>query len=256
MGYHLAWNFHSLELAVTLGCSLFLQSPNHSLITAPSPQDDAVVAAIQDDTSAVAITISAPRDNSLPTAVPPSRGDLSTSSSLLDGIDDSWPSWFKNGFVPLKGAKLGEKWESLLAKYVSIEAWAGFISPKGAAHAFGVDKHPAEVEWWIACARKPKPVVKDVMKLQDSFWAWWKGLQPQWREASKVDSPLMNAHRYPQRGDSGWKVLDKPGQNGFLTVVSLLCWWGQALCNGNIEMTGWHVANVEWVLTQMLSGQE
>jgi hypothetical protein len=28
----LAWNFHSLELAVTLGCSLSLQSPNLSLI--------------------------------------------------------------------------------------------------------------------------------------------------------------------------------------------------------------------------------
>src|SRR5215471_655023 len=169
-------------IAVTIPAPRDNSLPSAIAITTPSPQDDAIVAADRDDTSAVAVTIPAPCDDSVPTAVSHSPDDISTLSPVNDIDNSTWPSWFKNGFVPLKAAKLGEKWESLLVKYIGIEARAGFINLKGAAHAFGKDKRPAEVEWWIGRARKPKPVIKDVAKFEDSFWAWWKRLQLQWHD--------------------------------------------------------------------------
>jgi hypothetical protein len=176
--------------------------------------------------------------------------------SPLDGIDTStWPAWFKNGFMPLQEVKLGREWEGLLLKYINIEARAKFVSERGAMHAFSSAKRPAEVEWWIARARKPKPVIKDIAKFKDNFWSWWKGLQPKWREVGNVDGPLTSGHRcFEGPGDGDWVDLNKPGQNGFLTVVSLLCWWGHALCNGNHGMTEWRAAvdDVDWVLSKML----
>jgi hypothetical protein len=172
--------------------------------------------------------------------------------SLSVVLDDSaWPVWFRNGYGALKEAKLGEKWECLLVKYVNIEARANFVSPKGVMHALSSDKRPTEVEWWIGRARKSQPAIKNIPKFEKSFWAWWKALQPRWRDVGNIPGVLTNAHR---RGEGSWTELDKPGQNGFLTVISLLSWWGQALRDGNLGMVEWLAAadDVDWVLTQML----
>jgi len=235
--------------------------------TAPPPQIDSFDITATDSFPQNGSTVgpSPPDDYNAGAIISPSSQDDPPSDATitsLDGIDGSmWPAWFRNGFVPLREAKLGQKWESILSKYVAIEARAEFISPKGATHAFSSDKRPAKVEWWIARARKPKPVIKGIAKFTDSFWAWWKGLQPKWRGVDSVDGPLTIAHRHFQSpGEGGWMVLNKPGQNGFLTVISLLSWWGQALQDENIGMAGWEAAveDVDWVLMRMLSdgGQE
>jgi hypothetical protein len=173
-----------------------------------------------------------------------------TSSVVLD--DSAWPVWFRNGYGVLKEANLGEKWEDLLVKYVAIETQVKFINPKGAMHALSLDKCPTEVEWWIGRARKLQPAIKNIPKFETSFWAWWKALQPRWREVRDVPGVLTHAHR---QGDGDWSELDKPGQNGFLTVISLLSWWGQALRGGSLGMVEWQAAtdDVNWVLTQMLN---
>jgi hypothetical protein len=173
-----------------------------------------------------------------------------TSSVVLD--DSAWPVWFRNGYGVLKEANLGEKWEELLVKYVAIETRAKFVNPKGAMHALSSDKRPTEVEWWIGRARKLQPAIKNIPKFETSFWAWWKALQPRWREVRDVPGVLTHAHR---QGDGDWSELDKPGQNGFLTVISLLSWWGQALRGGSLGMVEWQAAadDVNWVLTQMLN---
>jgi hypothetical protein len=139
-----------------------------------------------------------------------------------------------------------------LVKYVAIETRAKFVNPKGAMHALSSDKRPTEVEWWIGRARKLQPAIKNIPKFETSFWAWWKALQPRWREVGDVPGVLTHAHR---QGDGDWSELDKPGQNGFLTVISLLSWWGQALRGGSLGMVEWQAAadDVNWVLTQMLN---
>jgi hypothetical protein len=166
-------------------------------------------------------------------------------------IDETaWPVWFRNGYHILREAKLGTKWESLLVKYVELEAWSDFVSPKGGMHALSSNKHPAEVKWWIGQACKSQLVIKDVPKFVNSFWTWWKGLQPKWQDVGQTPGMLMSIH---QQGRGSWVELDKPVQNGFLTVVSLLSWWGQ-VSHTEAETTEWLAAieDVDWVLTQML----
>jgi hypothetical protein len=192
-------------------------------------------------------------DTSTDAATSPRR-DLSASpvveTSAIEKDDSAWPDWFSNGYRPLKEADLGKKWENLLVKYVDLEARSGFASPRGIKHALTSNKRPAEVEWWIGRARKSQPVIEDVPKFAESFWSWWKGLQPMWRDVSRTPGILTSVHR---QGDGDWVELEKPGQNGFLTVMSLLSWWGQ-VSHTEAEMLEWQAAieDVDWVLTRML----
>ena len=218
---------------------------------ATSPRRDDPVSS--DGIAASASILPMAMDTSTDAATSPRR-DPSASpdveTSAIEKDDSAWPDWFSNGYRPLKEADLGKKWENLLVKYVDLEARSGFASPRGIKHALTSNKRPAEVEWWIGRARKSQPVIEDVPKFAESFWAWWKGLQPMWRDVSQTSGILTSVH---QQGDGDWVELQKPGQNGFLTVMSLLCWWGQVSCT-EAEMVEWRAAieDVDWVLAQIL----
>jgi len=52
-----------------------------------------------------------------------------------------------------------------------------------------------------------------------------------------------------------WAALDKPGQNGFLSVLAVLSWWGQSLlCDSVPTDFQWLAAcdDILWVLNSML----
>jgi hypothetical protein len=165
------------------------------------------------------------------------------------------PDWFEAALLGLKDASLGDEWEVLLQSYVDLEARSGFDNPRGTNRALGSRGRPSEVDWWIGRARKRMPTIKDPTALARSFWAWWKGLQPSWREASDVSGPLTSAHRVIN-GD--WAVLDRPGQNGFLSVLAVLSWWGRAVVvdEGSAVLLSheWReaCADVQWVMQSML----
>ena len=171
-------------------------------------------------------------------------------ASVVQMNDSAWPVWFKNGHCALRDANLSVKWESLLVKYVDLEARADFISPKGAMDALPANQCPAEVVWWIGQACKSQLMIKDIPKFVRGFWAWWKGIQPKWQDVGQTQGILTTIH---QQGEGSWVELDKPGQNGFLTVLSLLSWWGQA-SHTEAETMEWLAAveDVDWVLTEML----
>ena len=88
------------------------------------------------------------------------------------------------------------------------------------------NSRPDEVEWWISRGRKHTPCVKSSALLSEKFWAWWKGLQPKWRKTGEVSGVLTAAHQ-EVLGD--WTMLEKLGQNGFLSVLAVLSWWGEAI---------------------------
>ncbi|KAK0493684.1 hypothetical protein EDD18DRAFT_1053314, partial [Armillaria luteobubalina] len=52
------------------------------------------------------------------------------------------------------------------------------------------------------------------------FLAWWNALQPDWRRSETNALPVANYSR------SLRKALWKGGQNGLLTVLIGLMWWG------------------------------
>jgi hypothetical protein len=76
----------------------------------------------------------------------------------------------------------------------------------------------------------------------------WIALQPIWRV---ITTPLDSSTPLPSREIAGsWHELDKPGQNGFLSVIGALNWWGKACqdqCTNNVLwLTA--VTDVQWVM--------
>jgi len=126
-----------------------------------------------------------------------------------------------------------------------------FINPKRPGKAFRCDNRPPQIEWWISRARKRDPVISDISKFSVSWWSWWIGLQPSWRNIEPSVGTLGDSHRVVT-GD--WSCLDKPGLNGFLSVVTSLHWWGKAV-SGTDGVVEWlrAVKDVHWVMSCMLS---
>ncbi|PBK63604.1 hypothetical protein ARMSODRAFT_894109 [Armillaria solidipes] len=124
---------------------------------------------------------------------------------------------------------LGEGWEATLRCWTILEGRSNFEDLKGGKNTLPKVGRPDLVESWIKSARRPHPEVKaeDIMLFAEDWWGWWKAIQPEWRNTGSVRGPLNASHRVGATGD--WNVLDKPDQNGLLSVLACLAWWGETV---------------------------
>ncbi|KIY60770.1 hypothetical protein CYLTODRAFT_447940 [Cylindrobasidium torrendii FP15055 ss-10] len=60
-----------------------------------------------------------------------------------------------------------------------------------------------------------------------SFNAWWKFLQPEWREETAVEAYT----------GSDFGVLNTRGQTGWILIVACLWWWGTTLAGAEDSST-------------------
>jgi hypothetical protein len=84
-------------------------------------------------------------------------------------------------------------------------------------------------------------------EFSQSWWVWWKALQPKWRIMS--DGQLLR--QLPQ-GDETWVNTCKGGSNGFFMLILTLAWWLVAL-DGNAEENSFNLAleDTIWVIDCM-----
>ena len=156
----------------------------------------------------------------------------------------------------LSAQNLGPTFTKAIKQYVELEACNSFDI--GGIHmGFKKTSWPSEVGWWIGHACAKAPLIKDVGSFESSWWTWWKALQPSWHNAAGVDGCLDSSHRTVLAGDEGWSVMDKHGQNVFLTMLATLVWWNSGLLDKEeegINDPGWTavVEDVEWVMSQVL----
>jgi hypothetical protein len=79
------------------------------------------------------------------------------------------------------------------------------------------------------------------------FWKWWDEINPPWH---------IRVNSHPRIGGTGpWDDLHKPGQNGFLSVLQVLCWWQGLLGVEGSEEWNSAVQDVLWVLTEVLNSK-
>lgn len=81
-------------------------------------------------------------------------------------------------------------------------------------------KHrPDDLDTWASQGRsiryKPQASYKE---LSVGWWAWWKAMQPRWRDTSDLASS--------QSSSEGLVDLLVTGQSGFLEIMVVLGWWG------------------------------
>ena len=99
-------------------------------------------------------------------------------------------------------------------------------------------------------AANRQPTIDNLEAFICAFWRWWDELNPPWR--IRVNGRLEIG------GTGPWDTLHKSGQNGFLSVLQILCWWRTMLGVGRVEASeDWNsaVKDVTWVLNEVLNSK-
>ncbi|KAJ7038754.1 hypothetical protein C8F04DRAFT_912887, partial [Mycena alexandri] len=132
------------------------------------------------------------------------------------------PQWFRDCYVKVSGEVLGDEYAQLLKEYVTLEQGYGFA--KGRVALKGRVERPDEVSDWVRDGRGRTKKVRPIANLPAyaaRVRAWWDGLQPPWREKWDEGEVL-------EEEGTEWGTLASPGQNGMLSVMAALYWWGIA----------------------------
>ncbi|KDR65475.1 hypothetical protein GALMADRAFT_81806 [Galerina marginata CBS 339.88] len=146
--------------------------------------------------------------------VPATKSSKQTSSLTVVPPTNSQP-FIKDAVKMFSSGKFGEEWDAAIATWLRFEhTYAHKSSTK---IRFAANLRPVAVGDWIQRARSIK-----------------------WR---------------PAELDEGgeWDALNKPGANGWVSVIAALFFWGDAL--GDTQSVSWTraVEDVTWVLEQMCS---
>ncbi|KAH7904782.1 hypothetical protein BJ138DRAFT_1018631, partial [Hygrophoropsis aurantiaca] len=142
---------------------------------------------------------------------------------------------------------------ALLSTYVQLESEAFGTS----GSTLSSKSRPKEVLWWIARKRIPQPAPLDVDTFAQAWWTWWQLLQPEWRTVS-IPSKRKPVPPQDHRDQGDWSVLDQPGQNGLLSVIACIKWWGAAKGGQGHTDKRWHAAveDFEWVMRCIRKGRK
>ncbi|KAJ8516237.1 hypothetical protein ONZ45_g6440 [Pleurotus djamor] len=188
-------------------------------------------------------------------AYPTSRANADPPYLKAPANDPYWPDWFRSLYGPFfEITGMPDVWSTLLATYVLLERQTNFDNP-GPQCTLPAEDRPEEVHWWVHRGRSKFPTITDIDSFASTWWDWWKGMQPKWRNLANVSGPLNHRHRsFPltiSEARDAWTELDKPGQNGFLSVVATLGWLGHAIEHKNSLLVLWNREVVEgrdWAL--------
>ncbi|KAJ7429655.1 hypothetical protein B0H11DRAFT_1662857, partial [Mycena galericulata] len=154
--------------------------------------------------------------------------------------------WFAHALAEMSKVNLGVHFNALLAAWVRIEAACAFDNPKIALPSKG---RPEHVGRWIQGARgrrnQANPVVNDPEKYAAAWWAWWNSLQPEWRTMEADGKTWVVGGAY----GSDWETLSYWGQNGLLSVVASLYFWGCSVAESP-QLEAWEdaVNDVSWIM--------
>ncbi|KAJ8463231.1 hypothetical protein ONZ45_g17656 [Pleurotus djamor] len=189
-------------------------------------------------------------------AYPTNPTEISPVHLVAPECDPFWPEWIRTFYAPLLNLdKMPAEWRTLLATYVRLEKQSGFENPlgSGTAHSLPSDHRPEEVRWWVKCGRNREVTITDINVFCSEWWAWWKGMQPVWRNVAESDEQVTATHRVHSKNVSehpdAWTELDKPGQNGFLSIVASLGWWAVEVHSANRNRLCWTLVvpqGTEW----------
>jgi hypothetical protein len=103
---------------------------------------------------------------------------------------------------------------------------------------------------WIASKRAylKCPVIDNPMMYAKSWLMWWMSIQPQWQKGpGPLPLPIYSSD------GAGWGVLQSSGENGFLSVIMSLLWWGQADHGKEWNMV---LLDISWCLEHMSASEK
>ncbi|KAF9488073.1 hypothetical protein BDN71DRAFT_1513389 [Pleurotus eryngii] len=154
--------------------------------------------------------------------------ELTTVAPLAS--DPGWPSWLSASykFLSQNSKTLGTPWLHLLESFTWFKSSSDMARDKACSMA----SWPPQVGLWIQNARQRVSAIPDLQIFDAQWWAWWRAQQPSWRTFSGTAGPISADELLPlptENLSNTLLVLDCPGRNGVLSVISSLKWWGDEL---------------------------
>ncbi|KAF5342740.1 hypothetical protein D9758_015909 [Tetrapyrgos nigripes] len=150
----------------------------------------------------------------------------------LDALT-SKDDWFYKAFHFLND-DLGIQYRNLLENWVILERnreWSQGLKSR----SLDAKYRPREVSRWIGGARYRDSVKRTciaserIIDFTKDFWQWWCNLQPEWRPTIEVDTVAKPRVLTTNDENKSWKKLNVAGQNGWLSLIVCVKWWGLAL---------------------------
>ncbi|KAJ6459356.1 hypothetical protein C8R47DRAFT_994709, partial [Mycena vitilis] len=162
--------------------------------------------------------------------------------------------WFSHVWNQLTKVDLGAHFDALLDAWARIEAACRFENPKGVS--LPSPSRPEHVHRWIRAARgrrKANLVIEKVAAYRSEWWEWWGSLQPQWR-SKETDGSWVIGGEYGK----DWDSLSYWGENGVLSVVAALYFWGCCVQDNDHDLEQWECAvnDASWVFEGLASFHE
>ncbi|KAI0735943.1 hypothetical protein C8Q76DRAFT_573844, partial [Earliella scabrosa] len=154
------------------------------------------------------------------------------------------PQWVRSSFEYLSAKDFGQPFARGVAQWTNLERSYGWqTSPRGLA----ATHRPDAVGEWLRVLRRDldkSPVIKDEVEYANQWWAWWGGLQPNWRSRDDRGRPIIDDSA--ACGENTWEGLRKPGANGVLMVLLSLCWWREIATPATLDAWQDAVMDVTW----------
>ncbi|KAJ7810840.1 hypothetical protein B0H14DRAFT_2378828 [Mycena olivaceomarginata] len=148
-----------------------------------------------------------------------------------------WPAWMRDGYALLWACEGGREWDEAVVKWTELERAYGMVNSTTPLPKRG---RPEAIDKWVKGGRSAKAPEIVLDKHSKTWWSWWTGMAPSWRELDDNGRPVI--------GKSGpWEDLVKPGGNGLLTAMLCLVWWLGAAGEVTQEWEA-AVTDVKWVL--------
>ncbi|KAJ7614713.1 hypothetical protein DFH06DRAFT_1146232 [Mycena polygramma] len=160
------------------------------------------------------------------------------------------PEWLVNSLTWLMKEDLGCHYRAMVVALIALETKYGFGDPSNNG-TLSAKKRPTQVGLWIQGGRgtrlKFPPSIGNVEKYAKEWAEWWGTLQPRWREKDEHEEWKLEGH--DTAGDN-WDPLEAPGQNGCLSVVASLYFWGVCSNQSDELRQRWEraVLDVTWML--------
>ncbi|KAJ7797200.1 hypothetical protein B0H14DRAFT_2197185, partial [Mycena olivaceomarginata] len=138
------------------------------------------------------------------------------------------PTWFQKGFEEVSRRALGPRYNEILREFIAMEQSVVFASDGKAKGFKGTAAWPSQVADWIRDGRGRTQAVRtiaDIDAFEKTWWEWWNSMQPEWRASWTKEGATAVLE------GADWGPLTAAaaaGQNGMLSVVATLYWWGCA----------------------------
>lgn len=164
---------------------------------------------------------------------------------------DFWPELKQAVKAFRRGSAWGSVWISLIDSFLVFEEMAGYVD--NGKIKLGTDYRPSVIADFMRQRRNwsKKWDIGDLEVFGQSFWKWWRSLQP---------SSRIHEDRLIKLDIVDWDGLqDKSGRNGITLVIGVLLWWGEAVSDltdaagpGRREDWVLAVTDVTWALDNMI----